>query len=170
MPVTTVKGEVIGVAQTLNKIDGEWDEDKLSSLLEELIADMAIDTTWDNNGPLTVPEHYPGALCEEVRRRGGLILVGMIVLYILLGLVMDSLSMILLTVPIFWPIIAGLDFQLQGDDLKLWFGIITLIVVEVGLITPPVGLNVFVINSMARCLSVKASTVIPRASAPVKPC
>ena len=58
--------------------------------------------------------------------------------------------MILLTVPIFWPIIAVLDFGLQPDDLKLWFGIITLIVVEVGLITPPVGLNVFVINSMAR--------------------
>ena len=78
------------------------------------------------------------------------ILLGMIVLYILLGLIMDSLSMILLTVPIFWPIIAGLDFPVQGEDLKLWFGIITLIVVEVGLITPPVGLNVFVINSMAK--------------------
>jgi tripartite ATP-independent transporter DctM subunit len=78
------------------------------------------------------------------------ILVGMILLYILLGLVMDSLSMILLTVPIFWPIIAGLEFPVQGEELKLWFGIITLIVVEVGLITPPVGLNVFVINSMAK--------------------
>jgi TRAP-type C4-dicarboxylate transport system permease large subunit len=59
---------------------------------------------------------------------------------------MDSLSMILLTTPIFWSIIAGLDFPVQGEHLKLWFGIITLIVVEVGLITPPVGLNVFVIN------------------------
>ena len=78
------------------------------------------------------------------------VLLGMIVLYILLGMVMDSLSMILLTVPIFWPIIAGLDFGLEGENLKLWFGIITLIVVEMGLITPPVGLNVFVINSMAR--------------------
>ena len=78
------------------------------------------------------------------------VLLGMIVLYIALGLVMDSLSMILLTVPIFWPIISSLDFPLQGEELKLWFGIITLIVVEVGLITPPVGLNVFVINSMAK--------------------
>ena len=78
------------------------------------------------------------------------VLLTMVVLFILLGFVMDSLSMILLTVPIFWPIIAVLDFGLQPDDLKLWFGIITLIVVEVGLITPPVGLNVFVINSMAR--------------------
>ncbi len=78
------------------------------------------------------------------------VLLGMIVLYILLGFVMDSLSMILLTVPIFWPIIAGLDFGLGPEDTKLWFGIISLIVVEMGLITPPVGLNVFVINSMAK--------------------
>jgi len=78
------------------------------------------------------------------------ILLGMVALYILLGFVMDSLSMIFLTVPIFWPIIAGLDFGLGAEDTKLWFGIITLIVVEMGLITPPVGLNVFIINSMAR--------------------
>ncbi len=78
------------------------------------------------------------------------ILLGMIVLYILLGFVMDSLSMIFLTVPIFWPIIAGLDFGLSEEETKLWFGIISLIVVEMGLITPPVGLNVFIINSMAR--------------------
>ncbi|MGB0625064.1 MAG: TRAP transporter large permease [Alphaproteobacteria bacterium] len=78
------------------------------------------------------------------------ILVGMIVLYILLGFVMDSLSMIFLTVPIFWPIIAGLDFGMGPEETKLWFGIISLIVVEMGLITPPVGLNVFIINSMAR--------------------
>jgi len=78
------------------------------------------------------------------------VLLAMVVLFIMLGFVMDSLSMILLTVPIFWPIIALLDFGLQLEDLKLWFGIITLIVVEVGLITPPVGLNVFVINSMAK--------------------
>lgn len=78
------------------------------------------------------------------------VLLGMVVLYILLGFVMDSLSMILLTVPIFWPVIAGLDFGMDVEDTKLWFGIISLIVVEVGLITPPVGLNVFVINSLAK--------------------
>jgi tripartite ATP-independent transporter DctM subunit len=78
------------------------------------------------------------------------ILLAMVVLYVLLGMVMDSLSMILLTVPVFWVIIAGLDFGMGPEDVKIWFGIISLIVVEVGLITPPVGLNVFVINSMAR--------------------
>ena len=78
------------------------------------------------------------------------ILLGMIALYIVLGFVMDSLSMIFLTVPIFWPIIAGLDFGMTADEAKLWFGIISLIVVEMGLITPPIGLNVFIINSMAK--------------------
>ncbi|MGE0035579.1 MAG: TRAP transporter large permease [Xanthobacteraceae bacterium] len=78
------------------------------------------------------------------------IVLGMIVLYLILGCMMDSLAMILITIPIFWPIIAGLDFGLQTEDVKLWFGIITLMVVEIGLITPPVGLNVFVINSLAK--------------------
>jgi tripartite ATP-independent transporter DctM subunit len=78
------------------------------------------------------------------------LVVIIIVVYIFLGMVMDSLSMILLTVPIFWPIIAALDFGMPVDDVRLWFGVISLIVIEVGLITPPVGLNVFIINSMAK--------------------
>jgi tripartite ATP-independent transporter DctM subunit len=78
------------------------------------------------------------------------IILGMIILYLFLGCIMDSLAMILITIPIFWPIIAALDFGMPVDDVKLWFGIITLMVVEIGLITPPVGLNVFVINSLAR--------------------
>jgi tripartite ATP-independent transporter DctM subunit len=79
------------------------------------------------------------------------VLLGMIALYLVLGCVMDSLAMILITIPIFWPIVAALDFGFTDpDELKLWFGIITLSVVEVGLITPPVGLNVFVINSLAK--------------------
>ena len=79
-----------------------------------------------------------------------LVVIGMIVLYLFLGCVMDSLAMILITIPIFWPIIGALDFGIPVDDVKLWFGIITLMVVEIGLITPPVGLNVFVINSLAK--------------------
>ncbi|WP_333707832.1 TRAP transporter large permease [Tepidimonas ignava] len=73
-----------------------------------------------------------------------------LVLYLLLGCVMDSLSMILLTIPIFFPMIMGLDFGLPPDEKAIWFGILVLIVVEVGLITPPVGMNLFVINSLAR--------------------
>ena len=80
-----------------------------------------------------------------------LVLLGMIGLYLVFGCIMDSLAMILITIPIFWPIIAALEFGFTDpDELKLWFGIITLSVVEIGLITPPVGLNVFVINSLAK--------------------
>ncbi len=72
-----------------------------------------------------------------------------LVLYILLGCLMDSLAMILLTIPVFFPVIITLDFGLTPEEGAIWFGILTLIVVEVGLITPPVGLNVFIINKMA---------------------
>lgn len=137
-----------------------------------------------------------------------LILIMILVFYLLLGCLMDSLSMILLTIPIFWPVVQELDFGLvtmvdlqtykldaliaSGADLSstalanaqtmlangealtreitrelglrgvsngslnraniehtaIWFGILILIVVEVGLITPPVGMNLFVINAM----------------------
>jgi tripartite ATP-independent transporter DctM subunit len=87
------------------------------------------------------------------------ILLMMVAIYLLLGCVMDSLAMSLLTVPVFWPVIAGLDFGMPEADLKMWFGIIVLIVVEVGLITPPVGLNVFVINSMAPNVRLKETFV-----------
>jgi C4-dicarboxylate transporter, DctM subunit len=80
-----------------------------------------------------------------------LVLFSIIVIYLFLGCIMDSLSMILLTVPIFFPIIMGLDFWgLAATDKAIWFGIIALMVVEIGLITPPVGMNVFIINSMAK--------------------
>ncbi|GLS13795.1 TRAP transporter large permease [Hydrogenophaga electricum] len=79
-----------------------------------------------------------------------LVLVAILVLYIILGCFMDSLSMILLTIPVFYPIISHLDFGLPPEELAIWFGILVLIVVEVGLITPPVGMNLFVINSMAK--------------------
>ncbi|TSE19875.1 C4-dicarboxylate TRAP transporter large permease protein DctM [Tepidimonas alkaliphilus] len=79
-----------------------------------------------------------------------LVLTIILVIYLLLGCVMDSLSMILLTIPIFFPMIMGLDFGLSPEETAIWFGILVLIVVEVGLITPPVGMNLFVINNLAR--------------------
>ncbi len=79
-----------------------------------------------------------------------LVLTVVLLMYLAFGCVMDSLSMVLLTVPIIFPIMAALDFGMSANDFGLWFGILVLIVVEVGLITPPVGLNLFIINSMAR--------------------
>lgn len=77
------------------------------------------------------------------------VMVLVLVFYLILGCFMDSLSMILLTVPIVYPMMSVLDFGLTPDEFGIWFGIIVLIVVEVGLITPPVGMNLFIINSMS---------------------
>ena len=85
------------------------------------------------------------------------VMVTILLLYLVLGCVMDSLSMILLTIPIFFPIVSALDYGLGPEEFAIWFGIIVLIVVEVGLITPPVGMNLFVINSMAKDTPISAT-------------
>ncbi|MGM0560139.1 MAG: TRAP transporter large permease [Pseudomonadota bacterium] len=79
-----------------------------------------------------------------------LVIGGILLFYLVLGCVMDSLSMILLTIPILFPIVSGLDFGLSHEETAIWFGVLVVIVVELGLITPPVGLNVFVINAIAK--------------------
>jgi tripartite ATP-independent transporter DctM subunit len=71
----------------------------------------------------------------------GVILMICLIL-ILLGFVFDALAMILLTVPVFFPVVIALGLD------PVWFGIIVIIVVEIGLITPPIGLNVFVVKSV----------------------
>ncbi len=94
----------------------------------------------------------PQAGAEMLQNSGlpPLAILGLIiVIFLVLGCLMDSLSMIILATPFFWPVVSGLDYGLGEDDLKIWYGIITLIVVELGLITPPVGLNVFIINSLS---------------------
>lgn len=83
------------------------------------------------------------------------VLVVVLLMYLVFGCIMDSLSMILLTVPIIFPIMVVLDFGMSPDDFGLWFGILVLIVVEVGLITPPVGLNLFIINRLAADTPIK---------------
>ncbi len=85
------------------------------------------------------------------------VLCAMILAYLLLGCVMDSLAMIMLTVPIFWPIVSGLDFGLSTPELQMWFGILVLMVAEAGLITPPVGLNVLIVNAGAHGVSLRES-------------
>ncbi|WP_299566267.1 TRAP transporter large permease [uncultured Sulfitobacter sp.] len=79
-----------------------------------------------------------------------LVLSIILLFYLVFGCLMDSLSMILLTVPIFFPVISAMEFGMSAEHVAIWFGILVLIVVEVGLITPPVGMNLFIINSMDR--------------------
>ncbi|NMG36940.1 TRAP transporter large permease subunit [Azoarcus sp. TTM-91] len=84
------------------------------------------------------------------------ILFAVLAIYVLLGCVMDSLAMILLTIPIFYPMIMGLDFfGMSQADKSIWFGILALMVVEIGLVHPPVGMNLYVINKLARDVPMK---------------
>ncbi|MDE0368196.1 MAG: TRAP transporter large permease [Gammaproteobacteria bacterium] len=78
------------------------------------------------------------------------ILIGILLVYLVLGCVMDSMAMILLTVPVFFPLLTGLDFGYTEEQIAIWFGVLALFAVEIGLITPPIGLNVYVINSLDR--------------------
>ena len=105
----------------------------------------------------------PQAIAEWILAAGFEPMTVLIVLLmgmILLGCLLDSLSIILLIIPFFWPVLVELNgganvsaeiagFGMTTQDLKIWFGILALVVVEVGLITPPVGMNVFVISSLA---------------------
>ncbi|MDP6109598.1 MAG: TRAP transporter large permease [Rhodospirillales bacterium] len=81
------------------------------------------------------------------------VVIVIMVIYILMGAVMDGLAMIIITVPLFLPVVMGFDIGLSEEALAIWFGILVLSVVETGLITPPVGINVYVINSMAEDVS-----------------
>lgn len=85
------------------------------------------------------------------------VLAAILLAYLIFGCVMDSLSMILLTIPIFLPIVQALEFGLTAEEVAIWFGILALIVVEVGLITPPVGMNLFIINGVARDIPIGAT-------------
>jgi C4-dicarboxylate transporter, DctM subunit len=78
------------------------------------------------------------------------IVVAILLFYVLLGAVMDELSMLLLTIPIFFPVVMGLDFGMPKDSVAIWFGITVLMTVGFGLIAPPVGLNVYIVNGMAK--------------------
>lgn len=76
------------------------------------------------------------------------ILMAILLLFMLLGCVMDSIAMLLLTVPVVFPLV-----QAAGFD-PIWFGVVAVITVELGLITPPVGMNVFVIKAFAKDVSI----------------
>jgi tripartite ATP-independent transporter DctM subunit len=79
---------------------------------------------------------------EQFRETPLLVIIAILVIYVALGCVLESMSMILLTVPMFYPLVAHLGYDL------IWFGIIVVVVTEISMITPPVGLNVFVLRSV----------------------
>ena len=87
----------------------------------------------------------PGDLKEWITHLGlsPVMIVGaMMVIYVILGTVMEELTMVLLTIPLFFPIIVALGFD------PVWFGVLIVMVIQIGLISPPVGMNLFVINTL----------------------
>lgn len=97
--------------------------------------------------PFLALTHVPAMLGEAMTSAGlgpyGVLLL-IIIAYLVLGMFMDGLAMLVVTIPIFFPIITGLGFD------PIWFGVVAVIVIEMGMITPPVGLNVFVVKSVAQ--------------------
>jgi C4-dicarboxylate transporter, DctM subunit len=94
----------------------------------------------------------PGDLKGWITQMGlpPLAIVGaMMVIYVLLGTIMEELSMVLLTIPVFFPIVTQLGFD------PVWFGVLIVLVVQIGLISPPVGMNLFVLNSLLRGVSLR---------------
>ena len=85
------------------------------------------------------------------------VLAGILVCYLLLGMVLESLSMLLLTIPIFYPLAMAAGFD------PIWFGIVVVVVIEISLITPPIGMNVFVLRAT---LSDVATTTVFRGVLP----
>jgi TRAP-type C4-dicarboxylate transport system permease large subunit len=70
------------------------------------------------------------------------VIFAIVFIYLVLGCLLESISMMLLTVPVFFPIVQALGYDL------IWFGVLVVVVIEVGLITPPIGLNIFMLHSM----------------------
>ena len=87
----------------------------------------------------------PGELKDWITHLGlspTMIVVAMMAIYVVLGTVMEELTMVLLTIPLFFPIVTGLGFD------PVWFGVLIVMIVQIGLISPPVGMNLFVINAL----------------------
>ncbi|MGH8742502.1 MAG: TRAP transporter large permease, partial [Burkholderiales bacterium] len=80
--------------------------------------------------------------------RPWMVVAAMCAVYVVLGSAMEELSMILLTVPLFFPVVIGLGYD------PLWFGVIVVVVVQIGLISPPVGMNIFVVRTLLRHISI----------------
>jgi TRAP-type C4-dicarboxylate transport system permease large subunit len=77
------------------------------------------------------------------------VVAAMMVIYVVLGTIMEELSMVLLTIPVFFPIVTQLGFD------PVWFGVLIVLVVQIGLISPPVGMNLFVLNSLLKAVALR---------------
>jgi C4-dicarboxylate transporter, DctM subunit len=95
----------------------------------------------------------PSDLKDTILRLGLsplMVVAAMMLVYVVLGTIMEELTMVLLTIPVFFPIVTGLGFD------PVWFGVLIVLVVQVGLISPPVGMNMFVMNALLKDVPMSA--------------
>jgi tripartite ATP-independent transporter DctM subunit len=93
----------------------------------------------------------PQALTEWVTSAGFspyVVLLMIVAVYLVLGCVLESMSMLLLTIPVFSALVGSLDFGLGPAETLIWFGIVVVVATEISLITPPIGMNVFTLSAM----------------------
>ncbi|WP_394755187.1 TRAP transporter large permease [Rhodoferax sp.] len=155
---TPIEGAAVGAAATLAAalLKGELDFNKLKYCFYATAQGSAmiflIFLGADLMNSALALTQMPNQLAAVVQSWGlsPLLVVSAILLfYVVLGSVMDELSMLLLTIPIFFPLVIGLDFGMSPESVGIWFGILVLMTVGFGLLAPPVGLNVYIVNSMA---------------------
>ena len=160
---TPTEGAGVGAASTfiaaLLKREITWEKFKKSFYATADSSAMIFIGADVMNSSLALTQ-VPNQLANVVSSWGlaPLMIVSAILLfYVVLGAVMDELSMILLTIPIFFPLIMGLDFGMAKEPTAIWFGIMVLMTVGFGMLAPPVGLNVYVVNSMAKDVPISES-------------
>ena len=163
---TPTEGAAVGAAATfvaaLAKREITWDKFKqcFYSTAEASAMIFLIFLGADLMNSALALTQVPNALAREVLSWGMppvAVVLAILLLYVVLGAVMDELSMILLTIPIFFPMVIGLDFGMPKESVAIWFGIMVLMTVGFGMLAPPVGLNVYVVNSMAEDVPIAES-------------
>ena len=163
---TPTEGAAVGAAATfvaaVAKREITWDKFKLCfyATAEASAMIFMIFLGADLMNSALALTQVPSALAREVLSWGMppvAVVSAILLLYVVLGAVMDELSMILLTIPIFFPMVIGLDFGLPKESVAIWFGIMVLMTVGFGMLAPPVGLNVYVVNSMAKGVPIAES-------------
>ena len=156
---TPTEGAAVGASATglYAFINGELDKDGfINSILETATSTAMIfaillgAAVFNSFLAFSRVPFEAASFIQDMNANPWIVLSVILILYLILGCFMDSLSMIILTIPVFFPVFQTLDFGMTPENAALWFGVLVLIVVEVGLITPPVGMNLFVINKLAR--------------------
>jgi tripartite ATP-independent transporter DctM subunit len=163
---TPTEGAAVGAASTLVAalLKGELDRARLAHCFHDTAQASAmiflIFIGADLMNASLALTQMPAQLATQVHSwelRPLVVVSAILLFYVVLGAVMDELSMLLLTIPIFFPIVNALDFGLPQEMAAIWFGIMVLMTVGFGMLAPPVGLNVYVVNSMAKDVPIAES-------------